>query len=114
MRSSGRSKRSSATGRSAGAPTGNSWSGTGPRDDDGSESAFEVLVMRHGPMVFRVCRDLLDDPHDAQDAFQATFLVLARKVRFDPAPRLGCELALRGRPAGRRQGKDRGRPTPRP
>ncbi len=50
-------------------------------DGDGAETAFAALVARHGPMVHRVCRRLLADPHDADDAFQATFLVLARKAR---------------------------------
>jgi RNA polymerase sigma factor (sigma-70 family) len=45
-----------------------------------SESAFTVLVQRHGPMVLGVCRRFLADPHDADDAFQATFLVLVRKA----------------------------------
>jgi RNA polymerase sigma factor (sigma-70 family) len=40
--------------------------------------AFEVLVGRHGPMVLSVCRAILRDPHDAEDAFQATFLVLVK------------------------------------
>ena len=48
--------------------------------DEGAESAFNVLVERHGPMVLAVCRRVLHDPHDAQDAFQATFLVLVRKA----------------------------------
>ncbi len=46
-----------------------------------AELAFAVLVERHGPMVWRVCRGVLADAHDTQDAFQATFLVLVRKAR---------------------------------
>src|SRR4051812_24452398 len=43
-----------------------------------AESAFEVLIRRHGSMVLAVCRSVLRDRHEAEDAFQATFLVLAR------------------------------------
>jgi HlyD family secretion protein len=50
-------------------------------DGEGAELAFAALVERHGPMVLRVCRAALTEPHDAEDAFQATFLVLVKRAR---------------------------------
>jgi RNA polymerase sigma factor (sigma-70 family) len=64
---------------------------TGQKEN--SESAFETLLKRHGPMVLGVCRHVLRRDQDAEDAFQATFLVLARKAgTIHNREILGCWL----------------------
>lgn len=45
------------------------------------EAAFEAIVRRHGAMVYRVCWRVLGQPQDTEDAFQASFLLLAQKLR---------------------------------
>ena len=60
------------------------------RRGTGAEVAFEAIVARHGPMVLGVCRGLLRDRADADDAFQATFLVLVQKAG---SVRVGDSLA---------------------
>ena len=73
----------------------------------GDDAAFEALLTRYGPMVLGVCRRRLRDGHAAEDAFQATFLVLVRKassIRVDPIDR---PVDSRGRLAGRRAGPGR-------
>jgi RNA polymerase sigma factor (sigma-70 family) len=49
-------------------------------DLEAAELAFAVLIERHGPMVLRICQSVLHEPHDAEDAFQATFLILVRRA----------------------------------
>lgn len=84
---------------------------------EGDEAAFEAIVLRHGPMVWGVCRRLLRDPNDVEDAFQATFLVLLRRAgSIRDAGGLGCWLygvayrvASRARAdAARRRAKEQG------
>ena len=53
-------------------------SATGGTNPEVAEAAFSALVRRHGPMVMGVCRTILRDHHESEDAFQATFLLLVR------------------------------------
>ena len=87
------------------------------RNGDDAELAFAALVDRHGPMVLRTCLAVLHDEHDARDAFQATFLILARRVgslwvRDSIGPwlhRVACRAAIRvRRDADRRRAVERG------
>ena len=76
-----------------------------------AELAFAALVERHGPMVLRACRGIIREEHEAMDAFQATFLVLARRggslwVRDSLGPwlhRVACRAAGRARAGAARR-----------
>jgi RNA polymerase sigma factor (sigma-70 family) len=92
--------------------------------DSVDEAAFAAMVSRHGPMVLGVCRQLLGDRHHAEDAFQAVFLVLARRARSIRDPDLlGTWLhgvarrtarTSRGRIARRRRTDEEGAARPLP
>ena len=77
------------------------------------QEAFRILVDRHGPMVLGLCRSLIRDPHEAEDAFQATFLILVRKAesirkRETIGPWLygvACRVARRARNRSNRRQK---------
>ena len=79
------------------------------RRDPSAEAAFEALVRRHGPMVLRVCHNLLHDPNDAHDAFQATFLVLVRRSGASGGS-IRSAAGSTASPAGCRQGRGSRRP----
>jgi RNA polymerase sigma factor (sigma-70 family) len=83
---------------------------------DCDETAFAELVRRHGSAVFGVCRSVLGDGHDADDAFQATFLVLVRKAhcvtfRSDIAPWLFAVAMRASREVLRQRNRRRSRET---
>ncbi len=83
----------------------------------GDEDAFAAIVARHGPMVLGACRRVLADPADADDAFQVTFLTLARKGRsLGESDAIGpwlygvaLRVALRARTASSRRRNHEGR-----
>src|SRR5260370_36764627 len=88
---------------------------------DRDETAVEVLVRRYGPLVFGVCRRVLHSAHAAEDAFQATFLVLMRRApSLDRSRPLGnwlytvaYRLALRARANEARRRQCEGQAAPR-
>jgi RNA polymerase sigma factor (sigma-70 family) len=89
--------------------------------DRGDEDAFRAIVASHGPMVMGVCRRVLGEARDVEDAFQVTFLILARKAgKLSPGDPVGhwlygvaYRVALRARSAtARRHARERTVPAP--
>src|SRR5205807_825998 len=92
----------------------------------GDEAAFELLVWRHGPVVLGVCRRVLRHEQDAEDAFQATFLTLARQAGaisrraslggwlYTVAYRVALRARQRRAARGRREAPLEGEPPPGP
>ncbi len=92
-------------------------------DREVAELAFAAIIDRHGPMVRRICRQMLGNLHDGQDAFQAAFFILARKARSVRTrdslaswlhgrglPRLSsCSVGRLPAPSARTNGRDPGR-----
>jgi hypothetical protein len=64
---------------------------------DRDAAAFEMLLVRHGPMVRSVCARILRHEQDAEDAFQATFLALAKSAGASPAGYTGRRITSRSR-----------------
>ena len=88
------------------------------------EMAFEAILTRHGAMVRNVCRQILFDPHDVDDAVQAVFLVLVRKAKsirideslgpwlYSVAGRVAARARANRRKQWARERSNRGLPEP--
>src|SRR5262249_1087229 len=88
------------------------WGPLGPFLSSRDDNALAALVRRHAPMVWRLCDRLLRNPHDAEDAFQATFLVLVKKAADVPREAVANWLygvarqtALRARATAAKRGR---------
>jgi RNA polymerase sigma factor (sigma-70 family) len=86
-------------------------------NDESAQVAFATLVRRHAAMVLRVCEQIVGDRHTAEDVFQATFMILARKAGSIRQPELLGQwlhgVAIRtAREARMRETRRRRRETP--